>query len=322
MYSRKDKQDILLESGTNEVEVAEINICGYNFGVNVAKIREFLPFKTIELTRLPGMHPSVDGVFILRGHAIPLINLQRHLNLKRRGEDPPNKVVVVTEFNNMTTAFVADTINRIHRVSWDQFRPLSLPMGTDAPTLVGSVQLEDHELLILDLEHIVGEIFPNSIINYDEKRFAGMSKPEQRREIKLVFAEDSGIIRYRVSGILKEVGYENLKIFEHGKAAYDYLRQLAQEGRIAEEVDLVLTDIEMPQMDGLTLCRRIREELKLDLPVIIFSSLINEQMRRKCLSVGANDVVAKPNTEQLIATLDKFCLGKGGGKAEASADPF
>jgi len=314
MAPAQTKQEILLESGTNEVEIAEINLCGQNFGVNVAKIREFIPYEGIELSELPGRHPSVLGVFMLRGTAIPLISLEKHLELNRKDDEPSKKVVVVTQFNNMTTAFVADTINRIHRVSWNQFRPLELHIASKTPMIVGSVHLKDRELLILDLEHIVGEIFPASIINYDEKRFAEKPKPTERADAKLVFAEDSAIIRYRVSGILKEVGYENVQIFEHGQAAYDYLSRLVRDeqegkGAVRDRLSLVLTDIEMPQMDGLTLCRRIREDLKLDVPVVMFSSLIDEQMQQKCLSVGANDFAAKPDTERLIDILDRLCLG-------------
>lgn len=306
------KQDILLETGTNEVEVAEFMLCNQSFGVNVAKIREFIPFEGITVSKLPGRHSSVAGVFILRGKSIPLVNLDQHLELKC-GERADNQVVVVTEFNNMTTAFVADFINRIHRVSWSEFKPLNAMLAANATCVVGSVNIEDHEVLILDLENIIGEIFPESIINYDETAFADKPGKENRGQAKIFFAEDSAIIRTQVSKILKSVGYEQLSVFENGQLAYDAIlglkRQAEAEGKdISEDIDLLLTDIEMPQMDGLALCRHIKKEMNLKIPVVIFSSLINEQMAIKCERVGAEAYTAKPETERLIELLDQYAL--------------
>lgn len=306
------KQDILLETGTNEVEVAEFMLCNQNFGVNVAKIREFIPFEGITVSKLPGRHPSVAGVFILRGRSIPLVNLDQHLELKC-GEGEDNQVVVVTEFNNMTTAFVADFINRIHRVSWSEFKPLNAMLAANATCVVGSVNMDDHEVLILDLENIIGEIFPESIINYDEAAFAEKPKVENREQAKIIFAEDSAIIRTQVVKILNSVGYEQLTVYENGQLAHDAIlalkRQAEEEGKdIREYIDLVLTDIEMPQMDGLALCRHIKKDMGLNLPVVVFSSLINEQMAIKCDRVGAEAYTAKPETERLIDLLDQYAL--------------
>lgn len=307
-----EKQDILLETGTNEVEVAEFMLCNQNFGVNVAKIREFIPFEGITVSKLPGRHPSVAGVFILRGRSIPLVNLDQHLELSC-DEKVENQVVVVTEFNNMTTAFVADFINRIHRVSWSEFKPLNAMLAANATCVVGSVNIEDHEVLILDLEHIIGEIFPESIINYDEAAFAEKPRVENREQAKIFFAEDSAIIRTQVGKILTSVGYEQLTVFENGQTAYDAIlalkRQADEEGKdVSQYIDLMLTDIEMPQMDGLALCRHIKKDLGMKVPVVVFSSLINEQMALKCERVGAEAYTAKPETERLIELLDQYAL--------------
>lgn len=306
------KQEILLESGTNEVEIAEVILCGQSFGVNVAKIREFIPFEGLTVSRFPGRHPSVQGVFILRGKSIPLIRLEDHLNLQC-GERSKQPVVVITEFNHMTTAFVADHIDRIHRVSWTEFKPLSTVLAGDSPYVVGTITLGEQEVLILDLEHIIGEIFPSSVINYDESAIQKEALAPTRQQAHLIFAEDSAIIRYQVSKILKEVGYIDLAMFDNGASALEEVErrrdQAREEGKELQELlTLVLTDIEMPKMDGLTLCRRIKKDLRLEVPVVMFSSLINEQMARKCESVGADAFTAKPETTRLIELLDQFCL--------------
>ncbi len=306
------QHDILLESGTNEVEIAEIILCGNNFGVNVAKIREFIPCKGIQISRLPGRPPSVAGVFMLRGRSIPLIELDVHLGIKNP-HAAAEQVIVVTEFNNMTTAFVADYINQIHRVSWADFKPLNNFLAVNSPFVVGSINLQGREVLILDLEQIVGEIFPESIVNYDRHAFEEAPVLDERAKVNLLFAEDSTLIRTQVSNILRHVGYTNLTVVENGQLAYDHVRACieraeAEKRPLSDFFNCLLTDIEMPQMDGLTLCRKIKQEMRLNVPVVMFSSLINEQMALKCQRVGADGYCNKPETEKMIQLIDDLAV--------------
>lgn len=304
--------DILLESGTNEVEIAEFILGGQSFGINVAKIREFIPFKGLELTHLPDAHPSVPGVFSLRGQAVPLIELERHLGLSHDG-DNTNQVVVVTEFNAMISAYVADQIDQIHRISWRDFKPLDqiTVEGSDTVQVIGVIEVEGRHILILDLEHIIGEIFPHSIINYDEDALGEPGGDQGRSGVNVFFAEDSAIIRNRVSAILKSVGFAKLQVFENGQLCLEAIQQAVEQSKsgqvqLTDLLNLVVTDIEMPQMDGLSLCRFIKQELKLDIPVLMFSSLINEQMMEKCRQVGAAEMISKPDTERLIELMDQY----------------
>ena len=308
--------EILLESGTNEVEIAEFILGGQSFGVNVAKIREFIPYKGLELTHLPDAHPSVPGVFSLRGQAVPLIELERHLGLAPQGENL-TQVVVVTEFNAMISAYVADQIDQIHRISWRDFKPLDqiAVEGSEAVQVTGVIEVDGRHILILDLEHIIGEIFPHSIINYDEDEFEDSSGDGGRVGINVFFAEDSAIIRNRVSAILKSVGFEKLQVFENGQLCLDAIQRVVDQvksgqAQLSDLLNIVVTDIEMPQMDGLSLCRFIKQEFKLDIPVLMFSSLINEQMMEKCRQVGASEMVSKPDTERLIELMDQYSAAK------------
>ena len=300
--------DILLESGTNEVEIAEFELAGQKFGINVAKIREFIPLKGLGISHLPQSPPALDGMFLLRGRSIPLINLERHLDLPKK-ETQGEKVVVVVEFNNMVSAYVADAINQIHRVSWDEFKPLSLGMGVDSSAVTGSINRNDNEILVLDMEHIVGEIFPTTIVNYDHERLVHSPKPEHRSQVRVYFAEDSAIIRTQVTKILKTLELASVKVFENGEAAFQAVQKETEADEASRELpNLLITDIEMPRMDGLTLCRKVKKDLNLDIPVIMFSSLINEQMAAKCRAVGAEAYVSKPETEKLIALIDDLTL--------------
>ena len=313
--AKKVEEDILLESGTNEVEIAVVSLGPQTFGINVAKIREFKVFKGLDIKRLPGSHESVAGVFDFREETVPLIQLGAHLNLPS-AEESDNPIIVVTEFNNMTAGFITDGITDIHRITWRDFKPLSKSLGISASQVTGSVNLAGEKVLVLDMEQILGEIFPENILNYDERTFADKPKMEERQQAKLFFAEDSVLIRTQITKVLEEIGYTDLRVFSNGQSAYDAVVELKkraeEEGvEISQHLNLILTDIEMPQMDGLTLCRRVREELELKTPVVIFSSLISEQMAAKCRQVGADGYVAKPETDRLIGLIDSLVRPSG-----------
>jgi two-component system chemotaxis response regulator CheV len=300
-----EHREILTDTGTNEVEIADFVICGQHFGINVLKIREFIPYEGLKVVPLVGAHPSVRGVFLLRDQSIPLVQLDVHLKLKTADRRP--LVVVVTEFNDMITAFVVDSVNRIHRASWRDFERLSAFISSSS--VIGTLHLDARDVLILDLESIMGEVFPGSIVNYQaaSSASAGASK---RGAARIVFAEDSGVIRRRLASMLADVGFTNVTTFEDGQAALDailaYKREAEASGKpLSDSVSLLLTDIEMPRMDGLTLCRTLRQAHNLSLPMILYSSLINEQLAEKCKLVGADGYVSKPDTGRLLELLDQ-----------------
>ncbi len=307
-----EKQEILLDSGTNEVELVDLRLSEQSFGINAAKIREFIPYGSVRIAKVPNRPDGVAGVFLLRGRTIPLVELDIYLGIPPL-KDIAQRVIVVTEFNNMVTAFVADEIFRIHRIRWSDFRPLEPLLARDAPEIIGSVSLMGREVLVLDLEHIVGQIFPRTVVNYDEHIFEDKPKLTRRGDAKVVFAEDSAIIRHHLTKILRAVGYTNLQVFENGQLALDALAVLKAKAEgahthIRKEVSVVVTDIEMPQLDGLTLCRTVKRDWGLDVPIIMFSSLLNDQMIAKCQKLGADGYVIKPETERLVALMDQYCF--------------
>lgn len=314
------KQNILLESGTNELEIAEFLLDSQRFGVNVAKIKEFVPYDRLTITKPPGLHPSVPGIFLLRNKAVSLIDLEVYLNFqveKRIGR----QIVLITEFNNIVMGFVIGAVNRIHRVSWKNVQPLTGVLQKLPLPVTGSVNIEGAEILILDFERIVGEIVPEVSFgnttneqNITEKHT--LDKIELRKTAKLMIAEDSVTIRNHIVRLLSAACYTNVTTFENGQDAYNAIVAIKKQGNeghnIADLLNLVILDIEMPQMDGLTLCKKIKTELGLSsIPVIIFSSLINEQMVEKCKKMGAEGYITKPNISELVDLIDKFCLKNG-----------
>lgn len=318
------KSDILLESGTNEVEIIEFFLGGQSFGVNVSKVREILTYNPASVTSVPEAYHSVMGMFILRDSTITLIDLASHLGVKHDATAADHKVVMVCSFNDMVNGFLVDGISQIHRCSWESIIPLPHYIAVCRPSITSSVTINKKTILLVDLEHILADIYPQTKMVYHEEedklRPVNMEERKHDREAKkIILAEDSPIVRAKVVKITMDVGYTNVTAFDNGREAYELVEQYAQQAKnanrpITDFVDVVLTDIEMPQMDGLTVCRKIKQDLNLTgLPVIVFSSLINEQMIHKCRSVGADTWCNKLEIADLVHTLDNI-LFEGGNK--------
>lgn len=301
--TNEDKKGILLETGTNEFEIVEFNIGNVNYGINVAKVREVITASAFPVTNMPQAHPYIDGLFTLRGRAIPLVNLPRCLNV--HGAERP-KNIIVTEINNYNIGFLVDNVSRIHRISWREMEPT--PEVGDQSRVVGIVKFDEKIVLLLDFETIIAEINPE--IN---QKLTTFEEPEQdikerRGKEHIVVAEDSPMLRDLLITTLHESGYNFVKGNSNGQEAWDYLQAVAQqEGKIEDHVSLIVSDIEMPKMDGHRMLKLIRENERLrTVPVILFSSLINEEMRRKGEELGANGQIAKPEIGQLIGLMDKL----------------
>lgn len=314
-------RNILLESGTNEVEIAEFILASQCFGVNVAKIKEFVQYDRLKITKPPGIHSSMQGIFLLRNKTVPLIDLELYLNIKAE-KRAGRQIVLITEFNNIVMGFVIGAVNRIHRVSWKNIQPLGSVLQKFPLPVTGSVNIEGTEVLILDLERIVGEVIPevsfgnagNEQKYIEAQKVEKVDKIEMRKMSKLMLAEDSTTIRNHIIKALSSVGYDKITAFENGQDAFNAIvalkKRAENEGlNITDLLTLIILDIEMPQMDGLTLCKKIKTELNLaSTPVLIFSSLINEQMALKCKKVGADGYITKPSMPQLIELIDKYCI--------------
>ena len=312
--------DILLESGTNEMEILEFYLGEQSFGINVQKLREIIQYEPEKTTTLPESEPSVIGTYLVRGQSITLVDLNRHLNPHQAdGQRSERPIVLVCQFNRKVTGFLVDNVNQIHRINWNDVRPMAPFIDKFRPRFTGSINVSEKEILIVDLEHILTELDPEmnmafeAAVENQQGDSEGPSKTEQRQQIKLMLAEDSAIIRASIQRILTESGYTQLTAFVDGEECYKTLKEIheqtASEEEFLQHLDMLVTDIEMPKMDGLTLCRKVREELGLKkLPIIMFSSLITEQMATKCESVGANGSISKPQIPELVEMVDKFCL--------------
>lgn len=300
-----NQTNILLESGTNELEVVMFQIGTGLFGINVLKVREII--NAVDVTPIPNSHPNVEGIIRLRDEVLPVVNLAKVLDIPP-SENPKNDKFIISELNQIKIAFRVHHVSRIHRISWEQIeKPTDLSAG-DQAYAIGIIKLENEMSILLDFEKVVVEIDPKSGVNVESLKVLG---PRERSSKNILVAEDSAVLRQLLIDTLSEAGYKNLRIFENGKEAWEYLSSLSKNETLepTEEVNLIITDIEMPQMDGHHLTDRIKKDLRLkDIPVIIFSSLISEDLFHKGESVGANAQVSKPEIVSLIQEIDKLVV--------------
>ncbi|EPR42209.1 response regulator receiver modulated CheW protein [Desulfovibrio sp. X2] len=309
--------NILLESGTNELEIVEFfidevgsdgKVYTGHYGVNVAKVLEII--RKPQVTAMPNQpHPCVKGAFNLRSRIIPLVDLS--LWLGKRMQESEAQKVVVTEFNNVINAFLVSGVNRIHRLSWTQIEPPddNLVRYTGS-SITGVVKFDDRIILILDMEKIIADLNPNLTFRLDKSEEAEEGRVAAR-PVRVLISDDSSMIRRTLSRGLEKVGFEVVQT-SNGKDAWDRLEafkhQAEQEQRpLTDLLNIVVSDIEMPIMDGHNLCKRIKDDPVLGtLPVILFSSLITDRLRHKGLAVGADDQISKPDITILARHIKKL----------------
>ena len=293
---------ILLENGTNELEVLEFKLDGNAYGINVAKIKEIINYQ--EVTPVPNAHPSVEGIFMPRDTMITAIDLK---NCLQRGVSEPGGLFIITNFNKLDIAFHVDSVVGIHRVSWkDIINPGSTVSTTEAGISTGIIKFEDRLIIILDFEKIVTDINPETGLKITEIDELGK---RDRNELPILIAEDSPLLNKLIVDSLHRAGYVNLIHTENGQQAYDVIKECKREGTLKEHVQCIITDIEMPVMDGHRLTKLVKsdDETK-DIPVIIFSSLVNDEMKKKGESLGADAQLSKPEIGNLVKVIDDLVL--------------
>ncbi len=299
-----ENKGILLESGTNELEIVEFEVGSNKFGINVIKVKEII--QPIPVTFLPHAHPHVEGIIQLRGEVLPVVDMKKVLGLVNSSYSEQQKYIVA-EFNKQRVVFHVDNVTQIHRFSWDQIeKPSDMYQGGNSQ-VIGVIKREDSRLLLLDFEKIMVDINPDSGINVASVKKLGK---RERSEKRIVIAEDSPLLRKLLHDTMLEAGYENVEFFENGKDALDYLLSIAEKtDDISQYVQLMVTDIEMPQMDGHHLTKQVKSNPVLKkIPVIIFSSLITDDLRHKGEEVGAEDQISKPEIAELILKVDEYIL--------------
>jgi two-component system chemotaxis response regulator CheV len=289
---------ILLENGTNELEILEFTLAGNSYGINVAKIREIIQYQPV--TPVPNAHPSIEGIFMPRDTMITAIDLKNCLG---RGESEPRGLFIVTNFNKLDIAFHVEAVLGIHRVSWRNIIKPDVTISTpDESVATGIIKQDGKLIIVLDFEKIVSDINPETGLKVSSITELGN---RQRSSVPILIAEDSILLNKLIVDSLKAAGYDNLIHTENGQKAYDVICKCKSEGTLRDHVRIIITDIEMPEMDGHRLTKLVKndDETK-DIPIIIFSSLVNEDMKRKGEALGADAQLSKPEIGNLVKVVD------------------
>ncbi len=295
------KSEILLESGTNEMEIVEFTIDGDLFGINVAKVREIMMSEPVKA--MPHSHPAVEGVFKPRDIVITVINLPKYLGLNCERTERDKDLFIVTNFNKMFVAFRVHTVVGIDRISWDAIeKPDKTIYGGGEGVATGLAQFEGRLITILDFEKIVCDISPVTGIQMDEIDRMGKRKND---ESPILVVEDSVLLSKMIIECLHKAGYTNTVKFDNGQEAWDFLLGIKGSSNLRSRAAVIITDIEMPKMDGHRLTKLVKsDDVLKTIPLIIFSSLINDEMYLKGKSLGANEQLSKPEIGHLVEVID------------------
>ncbi|MEG1458423.1 MAG: chemotaxis protein [Acetivibrio sp.] len=293
---------ILLESGTNELEILEFRVGNNYYGINVAKIKEILPYQSP--TPIPNAHECIEGIFMPRDEIISIIDLKKCLHLNYTSENNSD-MFIVTNFNKLNTAFHVHGVIGIHRVSWEDIvKPDATINAEENGVATGIIRLDKKLIVILDFEKIVSDISPETGLRTSDIDRMGA---RGRNNSPILIAEDSQLLIKLISDCLTKAGYNNLTLTMNGMEAWNKLCEFKGEGKLKEKVECIITDIEMPQMDGHRLTKLIKSDNEMqNIPVIIFSSLVNEEMRRKGESLGADAQLSKPEIGSLVKKIDEL----------------
>ena len=294
---------ILLDTGTNEVEFLEIAVGSERFGVNVAKVSQLLVWDQAKLTQLPSSDNVFLGSYPFRGSNCAVFDLSQILGFELRQDINP--LLLVMEFNSRINGFLVDKVFNIERVSWNRFLPISeTTFDVTSHSLTGTVMIDKRVIMILDIEALMAELDPEQQISTYIKYVNNESPVAQykREEVQILYCEDSGVIRKTTVKTLEQAGFRNIEQFVTGA---ELLRHL--QANAPQATTLILSDIEMPELDGLALCKAVKANPKFQrIPFVFFSSLINEQMRAKCDIVKADAAFCKPEIHMIVDCIDSL----------------
>lgn len=293
-----------MDSGTNELEIVKFEVGVNTFGINVMKVREII--QPVDVTSVPQSHKDVEGMIKLRGEILPVISLYSFFGVDAEGAKDDK--YIVTEFNKRKIVFHVGSVSQIHRVSWEAIeKPTSLNQGMERH-LTGIIKLEDTMIFLPDYEKIIYDIESASGVETYHVHQEGFD--ERRAGKKLIIVEDSPLLMRLLTDELTEAGYSEIVTFENGKEAYDYVVELTDRGEnLSDHIDMIISDIEMPKMDGHRLTKLLKDNPQSsDVPIMIFSSLITDDLRHRGEVVGADEQISKPEISELIKKVDTYVI--------------
>ena len=296
-------------AGTNKLEILLFTLgldpAGERrelFGINVFKVREVM--RAPAITRAPDMPPAVEGMVSLRGMLVPVIDLAKYTGLSTRKPE----IMIVTEYNGRTQGFLVEAVESILRIDWADMRvPPELIAGKTAALVTAVTELADRRLvMMLDVEQVLAATSP---VDYEGLYEAIDTKVPPGRTV--LFADDSAVARKQITRTLEALNVRQV-CTSNGVHAWNTLMEIAAtasaSGRtVRDMVQLVLTDVEMPEMDGYMLAKKIKADPRFEgVPVIMHSSLSGDSNQQLGRSVGVDEYVSKFEPAKLASVLSRM----------------
>jgi two-component system chemotaxis response regulator CheV len=312
----------VLKVGTNEMELVVFKMHNkqsdgsvevLEYGVNVAKVREIIPMPV--LTKVPDMPEYAEALAEVRGEVIPIIDLGKWLKFVPVQDTSTKPKVIVLEMLSTTVGMIVHEVERIRRIKWDQIKPPpSLLQAKHGGRITGVTKIDDDVnalLLILDLESVISDI--GALIPRREIALEEIDRLSKRKlKGNVLIADDSSVARKILKDNLENAGLHVIEAVD-GKQALQILNDFVAkigDQPILNFVNLIITDVEMPEMDGLTFTRLVKQDPKLQqIPIIVNTSLSGEENKEKAISVGADGYLVKFDVTRLIQELSRF-LGR------------
>ena len=284
--------------GSNKMEILLFGLgSDEKFGINVFKVKEVC--QAGKITRTPNMPTGVDGIVSLRGHVMPVLNLASFMGMKPAES---YQTMMVAEFNNHILGFLVHDVDRIIRVDWDKVRATEGMLSDKGALITAITELPDGTLIsILDVEQILANAFGEAIVGEVQKVEAG-------HNLCVFFADDSMVARRKIAEVLDKMGLKHIQS-NNGNEAWERLKAMADSAQSAgknlhDQIQVILTDAEMPEMDGYVLTQHIKSDRRFDgIPVVMHSSLSSEANRSMGRKVGVDHYVAKFDSTILSSTL-------------------
>ena len=294
---------------TSVLELMEFTMAGNSFGINVAKVTEIM--RRCPITHMTKSHPCIDGIFKPREKIITVINLPRYMGLAE-SENPEQDMLMLTNFDNVNAAFLVHTVEAMHRIKWsDVERPSAIIYGDEDSVITGTTKIGDKIISIIDFEKVLFDINPETGIQLSEIKVMG---DRERNEKQIVIVEDSVFLKKMILQALEIAGYTKVTSFDNGQDAWDYLEETRNTCKeknlpIDSKISIIITDIEMPRMDGHHLTKLIKGDAFLKtLPVLVFSSLIDDAQKANGEKIGVDAHLSKPQIGKLVSTVDEWIL--------------
>jgi two-component system chemotaxis response regulator CheV len=273
------------------------------FGINVFKVREVM--RIPKITRAPDMPSAVEGMVSLRGALVPVVDLAKYIGIQT---DAPPAIMIVTEYNRQTQGFLVGEVDTILRIDWSQMKvPPSMLTAKMGGLVTAVTELQDKQLvMMLDVEKILSDT-----TNYDDSHLFANLEPLEKQGRTVFYADDSSVARNQIARTLEVLQVNGISAI-NGRQGWEELQKIAAQADLANRpvsdyVQVILTDVEMPEMDGYVLTKNVKSDPRFKgIPVLMHSSLSSDANRQLGISVGVDEYVPKFEPHRLAEVLSRM----------------